>query len=240
MPQLRPLAILTFLTAFLLLLGAAACQAGSSESDSSDSGATAGQSGQSSSSSDSDTSDSDSTDSNDTAGSSSDSSGSDSDDSGSDGTVSIENPGQTGVPIDISANEALYKSTPLNLVRWTSEPVVGDGELTAAGELLNGAIPFEPMIEEGYAFDVVWETHDPYMPVMLLLPSMGMTQIWDTQHTVADMDWELEGATFEFRAYSPFFMDPSEGTELRVFGFDGDGNPALLSVTPIHVQYPSG
>ena len=70
--------------------------------------------------------------------------------------------------------------------------------------------------------------------MVVLLPDLGPMQIWNTFETVAEMDWEMEGGRFSFRAYSPLFMDADPtALELRVYGYDGDGNAALLAVSDI-------
>ena len=87
---------------------------------------------------------------------------------------------------------------------------------------------------EGVAFVVYFKGVKE--PLLLLLPDPGPTRVWETGHTVASMEHESEGTSFEFRAYSPLFMDvgPSD-LDLRVFGFDAGGAEALLAVHVISV-----
>ncbi len=151
--------------------------------------------------------------------------------SGSDtGVVVHENPGAAGTALDYAPNAALDDSQPIDAVNWTLEPFISAGALEASGELQNGAMVFEPMIGEGAAFSVFYKGHED--PLVVILPDMGPMQIWETTHTVAEMDYELSGGSFTLTAYSPLFMNPPGPGELemRVYGFDGNGAHALLSV----------
>ena len=165
------------------------------------------------------------------AGTAGDSGGGSSDD----GAVSRENPGFAGTAFDSSRNDALADAEPLDAVTWVVAPSAGGGALEAKGVLRDGATLFNPMVDgEGAGF-IVYFTGVPE-PLVLLLPDLGPMQIWETDHTVAAMEHEFEGDSFEFRAYSPLFMDvgPSD-LELRVFGYDASGADALLAVQPISV-----
>ena len=198
-----------------------------------------GDSGHSSSSEDDD-SDSDEGSGHDDDGdddSGSDEGGGHDDDGGSDddGVVSRENPGFTGTGFDGSRNEALFDAQPLDAVTWTVEPTASAGALEAKGVLKDGATLFNPMVDgEGAGFIVYFKGMRE--PLVLLLPDLGPTRIWETDETVAPTEHEIEGASFEIRAYSPLFMDvgPSD-LELRLFGYDGEGADALLAVRPVTV-----
>ena len=183
-----------------------------------------GYSGQSSSSSDDDDSDSDSD---------GDSNGHDSDGDSDDDTVSRENPGFMGTRFDSSQNDALFDAQPLDAVTWTAEPVISAGALEAAGVLDAGIMLFNPMIDgEGAGFIVYYKGASE--PLVLLLPDLGPIHIWETDLTVAPMEHEVEGASFSIRAYSPLFMDTGPGDlELRVFGYDANGDDSLLAIQPI-------
>ena len=140
-----------------------------------------------------------------------------------------KNPNGEEINLDSSQNEALYNAQPLDLVKWTKLPVIEDGGLTAAGEVLDGARLFNPQDGEGYAFEVRYKTHEE--PMVVLLPDLGPAKVWESFLTIAPTDFEISGATFSFRAYSPLLMDVGSGDlELRVYGYDKDGNPALLAI----------
>ena len=155
------------------------------------------------------------------------------DDSGDHDVVSNENPGQTGRPFDSGRNDALAGTGPLDVVTWTLEPEISFGALEAEGMLAGGAELFDPMVEgEGAGFIVYFRGHED--PLALLLPDIGPLHIWETHHTVAPTDLEIEGASFSITAYSPLFMDvgPSD-LEIRLFGYDSGGNDAVLGVHPV-------
>ena len=154
---------------------------------------------------------------------------------GDSGTVSRENPGFSGVGFDIGRNDALADSQPLDAVTWVVEPTISAGALDAKGTLKDGATLFDPMIDgEGAGFIIYFKGVSE--PLLLLLPDLGPMHIWETDLTVADMEHEFEGASFEIRAYSPLFMDVGPGDlEIRAFGYDGDGDDALLAVHPVTV-----
>ena len=134
---------------------------------------------------------------------------------------------------DWSRNQALRNAEPLDVVTWTSGPSLSPGELSGEGTLDGDALLFNPNFGEGAAFAVYHVNYDDE-PMLVLLPSLGAMMIWDTDLTVAEMDYESEGQRFSFRAYSPLFFDsgPSD-LRLRVFGFDDAGSPALLAISEI-------
>ncbi len=191
-------------------------------------GATSQASSSSSSDDDSGKSDKDASDSD-----SSDHSGTDSD---SDGVAVATNPGFTGTGIDVSRNDALAGAEPLDAITWNAGPAIIDGALEAEGVLAQGATLFDPIVDgEGAGFIVYYKVNPE--PLALLLPDLGPTQIWETDHTVAEMEHEVEGSSFSFTAYSPLFMDVGPGDlELRAFGYDGSGNDAVLAVSPVAVE----
>ena len=152
-----------------------------------------------------------------------------------DDVVSRENPGFTGVGLDFSRNEALKDAESSRLLVWTWEAHIKDGALQANGRLTDGAQLFDPTVDgDGAGFVLYYKDSDE--PLVLLLPDLGPTHIWDTFHTVAEMEHEFEGDTFSIRAYSPLFMDVGPNDlVIRVFGVDGDGNDAVLAVAPVAV-----
>ena len=153
-----------------------------------------------------------------------------------DQVVSRENPGLTGTSFDDQRSPALIDAQSLDAVRWTVTPAISDGALVAEGVLQGDATLFTPMLGEGSAFSVYYKGSRE--PLVELLPDLGPLQIWDTLHTVAPTEFELEGTSFKIRAYSPLFMDvgsPSQ-LELRVFGFDKSGADSLLSVQDINAK----
>ena len=152
---------------------------------------------------------------------------------GDEDVASFENPGYVGLPFDASRNDALAGAEPLDVVTWTLGPVVSFGALDAAGVLGDGASLFDPRVDgEGAGFIVYFRGNPD--PLLLLLPDPGSLYIWETHHTVAPTDLEIEGASFSITAYSPLFMDvgPSD-LEIRLFGYDSGGNDAVLGVHPV-------
>ena len=153
--------------------------------------------------------------------------------SAADSTVSTtnQNPSGAGPELDYSRNAMLRFAAPRNAVTWTTTPHIADGALLGAGELPQGVMLFDPM-SGGAPFSVRVAGDDE--PLVVLLPDLGPTQTWNTDLTVAVMEYELSGTSFSFTAYSPLFMDVSGGDlEFRVFGWDVNGSIALLAVTTI-------
>ena len=153
--------------------------------------------------------------------------------SGDDATVSRENPGFVGTAFDASRSLNLFDAQPLNVVTWSTPPTISAGALEASGVLSEGASLFNPMVDgEGAGFIVYYKGMQE--PLALLLPDRGPMEIWESDHTIAPMEHEFEGSSFSIRAYSPLFMDvgPSD-LEIRLFGFSGNGEDALLAVEPI-------
>ena len=156
--------------------------------------------------------------------------------SGADAVVSYANPNGQPTALDTSMNKVLASSVPRGMVAWTSGPTIGGGALEASGRLEQGATLFAPEAEDGgYAFAVHYKDMEGLdEPLAVLLPDRGAMFIWDTDHTVAEMDYELEGTEFSFRAYSPLFMDTGAGDlVLHTYGYDAENEPALLDVHPI-------
>ncbi len=153
--------------------------------------------------------------------------------SGDDDVVAYENPGFIGVPFDGSRNDALVGAQPLDVVTWTVEPTASFGSLEAEGVLGDGATLFNPNVDgEGAGFIIYFK--DFLEPMVLLLPDLGPLYIWETDETVAPTELEVEGGSFTLRAYSPLFMDVGPGDlTIRLFGYDGNGEDALLGVRPV-------
>ena len=113
-------------------------------------------------------------------------------------------------------------------IGWTVRPVIEDGALTAQGTVAKGLRLSDPMAGEPPAFMVHFGDNTEVLVV--LLPDLAPTYIWDTDHTVAPMDFEQEDGQFTLRAYSPLFMDVGEGDyRLVVWGYDADGQRVILS-----------
>ena len=149
-----------------------------------------------------------------------------------DHAVSFANPGAVGVDFNGTANATMKDAQPIDVITWTVEPTLSPGELVAAGVVKHGARLFSPRNGEGSAFSVYYKGHDESL--VELLPDIGPLHVWNTTFTVAPTEWELEGETFKFRAYSPLFMDADPSAlELRVYGYDGAGQAALLAVQRI-------
>ena len=217
---------------------ASGASSGESSEDSDDGGQGGSASGASGASSGESSEDSDDGDDSD-AGDSSEGTGHGDDgdkDSEDSDTVSMENPNPSGAgpTLDRTANKALADAEPLNIITWTTPPTIAPGEISGEGTAEGGAYLFNPQFEEGdgAAFEVYYAGHEE--PMVVLLPDLGPMEIWNTFETVATMEWEMEGGKFSFRAYSPLFMDADPSAlELRVYGYDGDGNAALLAVREI-------
>ena len=92
------------------------------------------------------------------------------------------------------------------------------------------------MLGEGAALAVYHVNYDSD-PMIVLLPSLGPTMIWETDHTVAEMDYEVDGRNFTFRAYSPLFFDGNAADiKLRIYGYDENNNPSLLAISDINAE----
>ena len=219
------------LLAMLLVCLAAAASGCGDDSDTADQGTS--QAASSASSGDSGASSSSSSDD---SGASSAASGDSGEDRSDDATVSRENPGFAGVAFDAGRSLALFDAEPLNAVTWSTPPTISAGALEASGTLTGGAVIFNPMVDgEGAGFIVYYKENEE--PLALLLPDRGPMEIWESDHTIADMEHEFEGSSFEFRAYSPLFMDVGPGDlVIRVFGVDANGEDALLAVEPVRVE----
>ncbi len=154
--------------------------------------------------------------------------------SSSDGVASFANPNPdgNGITLNSAPNEALKDAKPLDIVTWNKPPTLSMWELYAEGEIQNGGVLFDPTQGEGSAFSLYYKGHDESL--VELLPDLGPMMMWLTDLTVAPTEWEVEGGKFSFRAYSPLFMDSDPSNlELRVYGYDGDGDPAVLAIADI-------
>ena len=153
-----------------------------------------------------------------------------------DSVVSNENQVSGGYAFDWSENQALVDADPLNVVTWESGPTLGLGELYGEATINEDALLFSPMLGEGAALAVYHVNYDSE-PMIVLLPSLGPTMIWETDLTVAEMDYEIDGQTLTFRAYSPLFFDGNASDiKLRVYGYDTNNTPALLAISDIHPE----
>lgn len=150
--------------------------------------------------------------------------------------VSNTNQVTGGYAFDWSENQALKDADPLNVITWESGPTLGLGELYGEATINEDALLFSPMLGEGAALAVYHVNYDSE-PMIVLLPSLGPTMIWETDLTVAEMDYEIDGQTLSFRAYSPLFFDGNASDiKLRVYGYDADNTPALLAISDIHPE----
>ena len=147
-------------------------------------------------------------------------------------TFTNPNPDGNGITLNSAQNNALKDADPLDVVTWTTPPTLSPGELRAEGTIRNSAVLFDPQEGDGSAFSIYYSGHDESM--VELLPELDPTLMWLTDLTVAPTEVEINGAEFSFRAYSPLFMDSDPSNlELRVYGYDADGNPALLAIAKI-------
>lgn len=148
-------------------------------------------------------------------------------------SVSHANTDVEEIRFNDSRNMALFDNPPMGGVEWLVPPaVVSPGELVAEGVLEPGLSLFNPQEGEGSAFSVFYKGHREAM--VELLPDLGPSATWRTFSTVASTDITMEGAHFQFRAYSPLLMDVGAGDlELRVYGVDADGNDVLIAVQDI-------
>ncbi len=155
---------------------------------------------------------------------------------GEDVVVSNENQVSGGYAFEWTENQALVDAEPLDVVTWTSGPTLGLGELYGEGTLDIDAVLFDPNVGDGAALAVYHVNYDSD-PMIVLLPSLGPTMIWETDHTVAEMDYEVDGRNFTFRAYSPLFFDGNAADiKLRIYGYDQNHNPSLLAISDINPQ----
>lgn len=159
------------------------------------------------------------------------------DEDGNNQAVSNQNPG--GDPVELKdRSDALENATSIDVVRWTAEPVIRDGEaeLVASGVLEQNARLFDPVSGEGSAFSVYYTGHEEAL--VELVPDPDGNGYWDTLATVAPTEIERDGNAFTIHAYSPLFMDAGDTSRLhlRVWGYDGAGREALLSVVGIGAE----
>ena len=159
------------------------------------------------------------------------------DEDGNNQTVSNQNPG--GDPVELKdRSDALENATSIDVVRWTAEPVIRGGEavLVASGVLEQNARLFDPVSGEGSAFSVYYTGHEEAL--VELVPDPDGDGYWDTLATIAPTEVERNGSAFTIHAYSPLFMDAGDTSRLhlRVWGYDGAGREALLSVVGIGAE----
>ena len=159
------------------------------------------------------------------------------DEDGNNQTVSNQNPG--GDPVELKdRSDSLENATSIDVVRWTAEPVIRGGEavLVASGVLEQNARLFDPVSGEGSAFSVYYTGHEEAL--VELVPDPDGDGYWDTLATIAPTEVERNGSAFTIHAYSPLFMDAGDTSRLhlRVWGYDGAGREALLSVVGIGAE----
>ena len=148
--------------------------------------------------------------------------------------VVIQNPGQTPVPLPDHCECGVYDAG-ANAIGWTVQPVIKDGVFTAQGTVAAGMRLSDPMAGEPPAFMVHYGDNTEVL--LVLLPDLAPSYIWDTDHTVAPTDIEQTGNDFELRAYSPLFMDVGDGDyRLVVWGYDTGGKRVMLSVLWVGVE----
>ena len=142
------------------------------------------------------------------------------------------NPDGNGITLNSAQNEALKDAKPRDMVAWNTQPTLSMWELRAEGTIQKLGVLFDPLEGDGSAFSVYYKGHAESL--VELLPELEPTMMWLTDLTVAPTEVETKGDEFSFRAYSPLFMDtdPSD-LELRVYGYDADGNPAILAIAEI-------
>lgn len=152
-----------------------------------------------------------------------------------DDTVSNTNQIAGSYAFDWTENQALKDAEPLNIITWVSGPTLGLGELYGEATINDDAILFQPMLGEGAALAIYHVNYDSE-PMLVLLPDLGPTMIWETDLTVAEMDYEVDGQTLTFRAYSPLLFDiNSADIKLRIYGYDNN-TPSLLAISDINPE----
>ena len=159
-----------------------------------------------------------------------------------DDTVSSGNTCSADGEVDLPARPPELAQAPdSGLVEWIDAPEIDPdtGTLYATGTLAAGAALFNPLDGDGPAFSVHYGDDESLME---LVPDPGPGQCWRLPSsgvtvTLATFDeLVVEGARFSFAASSPLLRDVGDGElELRVWGTDMAGQPALLGTHSIAV-----
>ena len=145
--------------------------------------------------------------------------------------VAFQNPGYTPVPLPDHCECGVYDAG-ANAIGWTVRPVIQAGALLAEGTVAAGFRLSDPLAGEPPAFMVHFGNNTEVLLVML--PDLAPTYIWDTDHTVAPMDLDQQNGHFSLRGYSPLFMDVGAGDyRLVVWGYDADGQRVVLSIQSV-------
>ena len=153
---------------------------------------------------------------------------------GPDIPVTFQNPGQTPVPLPDPCECAAYDDS-ADAIGWTVRPVIEDGVMIATGTVAQGLRLSDPMAGEPPAFMVHFGDNTEVL--LVLLPDLAPTYIWDTDHTVAPTDFEQQDGQFTLRAYSPLFMDVGAGDyRLVVWGYDADDQRVVLSALRVGAE----
>ena len=148
--------------------------------------------------------------------------------------VTFQNPGQTPVPLP-DPSECAACNDSADAIGWTVRPVIEDGALTAQGTVAAEMRLSDPMAGEPPAFMVHFGDNTEVL--LVLLPDLAPTYIWDTDYTVAPTDFEQQDGQFTLRAYSPLFMDVGAGDyRLVVWGYDADGQRVVLSALRVGAE----
>ena len=147
-----------------------------------------------------------------------------------DSAVAFENPGAT--PVQASFPTAIPPTaSPEGIITWTKKPSFSEWTLTAAGQLQDGYSLVDWREERAPAFAVYYKGHTE--PLAVLLPDLPLGQMWETDQTVAPTFFEMAGPAFSIEAHSPLFGDTGGNLELHAFGYDSEGNQAVLAVITI-------
>ena len=123
------------------------------------------------------------------------------------------------------------------LVTWTEAPEIdpGAGTLAAAGILEQGATLFDPLPGDSpAAFSVHYAGHQDSL--VELISDRPAGECWQIPATVTPAPLDLTRAddSFALTASSPLFRGVDGGElELRAWGIDADGQPALLAATRV-------
>ena len=167
---------------------------------------------------------------------------------GSDTDDTVDNTNRCTMEVELPARSAaLEDAMSIDAVDWTSEPTIEAGMLVATGTLAQDVKLFDPLNEDDRdspAFSVYYVGHTEAL--LELVPNSPDGRCWETTEwkmTVTIAPTEVgtpEGAGdrgFTIKASHPYFMDFGSGDlELRVWGYDADGNEALLSKVAIGTE----
>ena len=142
-----------------------------------------------------------------------------------------------GIELQVRSPE-LAQAQSSELVTWTEAPTIdpSSGTLSAAGTLKPGATLFDPLAGNSpAAFSVHYAGRQDSL--VELVPDRPAGECWQIPATVTPAPLTLthDGDSFALTASSPLFRDVAGAVELRAWGTNADGQPALLGSHPIAV-----